>query len=284
MKTYRKREFSRLQIARRSEGLPSSSLPGASRSIAFPNNRSPLTSYNLEPSSTAWPTFVLPVASSRSRRHEFFWHSIFEAGLASKDQRFRYTYGINIFARTTFLRKSSQSHPAAPTHISTPQSNARHVPKHGQARRRPWEPPGSNVLFCLNFVSMTLRQEGAASGLFLRELLSSYQASGVEVHNLSPSTSPPRSSRTEEMARWRWYSLVWRFCRWEVSHQRLLLCAFWKMGNTTWATQRRFRPKRLPCQGDWEDRPSSRNWSSWSLGRVQPSEQKSYPHASLVLL
>ena len=48
-----KREFSRLQIARRSAGLPSSSLPSVLRSIAFPNNWSPLTSYNIEPPSTA---------------------------------------------------------------------------------------------------------------------------------------------------------------------------------------------------------------------------------------
>ena len=48
------------------------------------------------------------------------------------------------------------------TRIS-PQSNARHVPKNGQARRRPLKPPGSNTRFCLDFVCTTLRQEGAGS-------------------------------------------------------------------------------------------------------------------------
>ena len=46
-------ESSRLKIARRSAGLPSSSLPSAPRSIAFPNNRLPLTSYHLEPPTSA---------------------------------------------------------------------------------------------------------------------------------------------------------------------------------------------------------------------------------------
>ena len=85
----------RLQIARRSARLPSSSLSSAPRSIGVPNNRSPLTFYNFEPPSTAWPSFVPPVASSRSRRHDFFWHRIFKVGLASKSQRIdRYTFGV----------------------------------------------------------------------------------------------------------------------------------------------------------------------------------------------
>ena len=67
-----KRGSSRLQIARHSAGLPSSSLRSASRSIAFPNNRSPLTSDPLEPPSTVCPSFVPPVASSRFRRHDVF--------------------------------------------------------------------------------------------------------------------------------------------------------------------------------------------------------------------
>ena len=41
--------------------------------------------------------------------------------------------------------------------------------------------------------------------------------------------------------------------------------------------------KHLPCKGDREVRPSSRNWSSWSSGRVQLGLQSSYPHASLEL-
>ena len=49
----RKRESSGLQTTRRSAGLPSSLLPSARRSIAFPNNRSPLTCDHLKPLSTA---------------------------------------------------------------------------------------------------------------------------------------------------------------------------------------------------------------------------------------
>ena len=56
------------------------------------------------------------------------------------------------------------------------------------------------------------------------------------------------------------------------------------MGDTTWVTHRRSRPKHLPCKGDREVWPSCQNWSSWYLGRIQPGEQKSYPHASLLLL
>ena len=69
-----KRESSWLQIARRSTGLPSSSLPSAPHSIAFPNNRSSLTSYHLEPPSTARPPFFPPahVASSRPPQQDFF--------------------------------------------------------------------------------------------------------------------------------------------------------------------------------------------------------------------
>ena len=57
-----------------------------------------------------------------------------------------------------------------------------------------------------------------------------------------------------------------------------------RMGDTTRMRQSRFRPRHHPCKGEREVRPSRRNWSSWCLGRVQPGEQKSHPHASLVLL
>ena len=52
----------------------SCSLHDAPRSIAFPNNRSSLTSYNLELPSAAWPPFVASarVASSRPRRQDCF--------------------------------------------------------------------------------------------------------------------------------------------------------------------------------------------------------------------
>ena len=116
-----KRESSQLQIVRRSAGLLLSLLPSAPRSIAFPNNRSPLSSYRLEPPSTTRPPFVPPVALSRSRRHDFFWHDVFKPGLALKSQQ-------------NSLKKRRSSSPAAPTRTTSPQSNARHVPKN---KRRP---------------------------------------------------------------------------------------------------------------------------------------------------
>ena len=48
-------EILSVPIALRSVELPSSSLPSAPRSMAFPNNRSPLTSDHLEPPWTACP-------------------------------------------------------------------------------------------------------------------------------------------------------------------------------------------------------------------------------------
>ena len=67
--------------------------------------------------------------------------------------------------------------------MTSPESNTRRVPKNGQARRRPSEPPGSNILFCPDFVSMIHEQEGAASRLFLQKL-PEYQTDGVEVLNI----------------------------------------------------------------------------------------------------
>ena len=67
----RKRDSSRLQIVHRCAGLLSSSLPSAPRFIAFPNNRSPLTSNHLEPPSTACP-----------------YTGTAQTGLAAKSQRF----------------------------------------------------------------------------------------------------------------------------------------------------------------------------------------------------
>ena len=75
----------------------------------------------------------------------------------------------------------------------------------------------------------------------------------------SPLDSSPRSRRTEVVARWRWSPLLWRFCRWELSHRRLLLCASPRMRDTTWARHRRPRSKRHPCKGDQEVRLSRRN-------------------------
>ena len=104
-----------------------------------------------------------------------------------------------------------------------------------------------------------------------------------------PSSSQPldscsRSRRTEEVARWRWSLRLWRLRRWELSHQRLLMGASPRKGDTTLMRQHRARPRHHPCKGEREVRPSRRNWSSWRLGRVQPGVQKSHPHALLVLL
>ena len=55
-----------------------------------------------------------------------------------------------------------------------------------------------------------------------------------------------------------------------------------KDGDTTWAPQRRPRPKRLSCKGDWEVQPSRRNWSRSSV-HLEPIVQYSYPHVSLEL-
>ena len=96
--------------------------------------------------------------------------------------------------------------------------------------------------------------------------------------------SSPRSRRTEEVARWRWSPRLWRFRRWELSHQRLLMGASPRMGDTTRIRQRHTRPRHHPCKGEREVWPSRRSWSSWCLDRVQPGVQKSIPHALLVLL
>ena len=176
-------------------------------------------------------------------------------------------------------QNAAARHPAAPARIPSPQSNARHDPKPGRARRRPSAPPGSNALFYIGFVSITLRREGAGSSF---QKLLSYQADGIEVHISSPLDSSPRSCRTEEVACWRWSPLLWRFCRCELSHRRLLLCASPRMGDTTWARRRRSRPRRHPCKGDREVRSSRRNWSRSSV-RFEPFVQYSYPHASLEL-
>ena len=102
--------------------------------------------------------------------------------------------------------------------------------------------------------------------------------------NFSPPDPSPQSSKTEEVARWNWSAWLWRLRRWKLGYQRLLMGASPRMGDTTRMRQRRTRPRHHPCKGEREVRPSRRNWSTWCLGRVQPGEQKSNPHALLVLL
>ena len=58
--------------------------------------------------------------------------------------------------------------------------------------------------------------------------------------------SPPRSSRTEEVACWRWSSLPWRLRRWEASHWRLMVSASPRMGDTMWVPQRSCLPEHSP--------------------------------------
>ena len=127
------------------------------RFMLFPDIRSPRYSASLEPSSTL---------------------DQLGCGETAIDH---YTYGI-IDSRVPLLQDNSRvilpPKPAAasssPLTITSPQSNARHDPKNGQAWRRPVKPPGSNIRLYLDFVSMTLREEGAAhrsikrSGIFMR--------------------------------------------------------------------------------------------------------------------
>ena len=60
-----------------------------------------------------------------------------------------------------------------------PQTNARHLPMNGQARRRPVEAPGSNTRVCRDFVCSTHRQKGA-SWLFIRLVRFLVSSSRVE--------------------------------------------------------------------------------------------------------
>ena len=83
-------------------------------------------------------------------------------------------------------KKRCSSASAASALQTSLQTNARHDPKNGQARRWLREPPGSNVLFCPDFVSTTLRQYGVADRfLSWKTLLLSYEADGIEVHAFS---------------------------------------------------------------------------------------------------
>ena len=71
--------------------------------------------------------------------------------------------------------------------IASSQSNACHVPKNGQARSRPVDPPRANTRFCLDFVCIILRQEGAGSW-FHQKLLLQYKAYRFEVLQYFSST------------------------------------------------------------------------------------------------
>ena len=180
---FRKRGSPRLQVARRSHELPSSSLPSAPRSMALPDSRSPVTSYNLEPPPTAWPPFdpLAPMASSRPRRRDFLKLAAAEEQLA----RYLYLALQNDIRRTSFQpeKNTADRHQPFP-HKTSPQCNAHHVPQSSQARRRLREPLKSNILFYPDFVSMTLRQEGAAGGLFFQKKLLPYETDRIGVLKL----------------------------------------------------------------------------------------------------
>ena len=67
----------------------------------------------------------------------------------------------NDISRTSFCQETLQITTSRSRTRTSPQSNARHVPKTGQAQRRPIDPPVLNTKFCPDFVSMTLGQERA---------------------------------------------------------------------------------------------------------------------------
>ena len=149
---------------------------------AFDGVTSIRPSCSFEPLSTAWR----------------FLAQYFQTGLAAKNQRFT-DIRTEFNTEASILQKTMQPHPAAPTRITSPQSNARRDPTNGQARRRPCEPPGSGVPFCIDYVSITLRQEGVAKSLFLH-YCRTRRMEPKSIH-LSLLGSSPRSSRTEEVAR-----------------------------------------------------------------------------------
>ena len=71
----------------------------AARSMTLPDDRSPLTSYNLEPPSTAWPPSVpsAPIASSRPRQHALILARHSQSRPTCKEPAIdRYTCGVKI--------------------------------------------------------------------------------------------------------------------------------------------------------------------------------------------
>ena len=127
----RKQGSSRLQVARRSAESPSSSLQSAPCSIALPDNRSHLTSYNLYSPSTPPFDLLAPIASSRPGRRDFL------ILVAAENQRASCLYLTrqNNIPRTFFRPEKNTADYHQPFQpITSPQSNAYHVPKSGQAR------------------------------------------------------------------------------------------------------------------------------------------------------
>ena len=108
------------------------------------------------------------------------WH--FQTGIAAENQRLTairksclYLTPENDIPRIFFCQNTLKIATSRSLTRTSPQNNACHVPKNGQARRRPVEPPRSKIRVCLDFVFITLRQKGAGSWLFLREKLLKYE-------------------------------------------------------------------------------------------------------------
>ena len=105
--------------------------------------------------------------------------------------------------------------------------------QNGQARRRPVEPPGFSTKVYLDFVFRTFN--------------CSPRRIGLKSTHLSL-----LSGRTKDAARNRLSSSLYRLCRREVSHRRLLVCASPWVRDTALAPQRLCRPTRHPCEGERE--------------------------------
>ena len=86
------------------------------------------------------------------------------------------------YSRLALLQRASESPPknAAAGHQLLQHALPHHKPKRATIPKTGREPPGSNVIFCIGFLSITLRPGGAASSF---QKLLSYQADGIEVHN-----------------------------------------------------------------------------------------------------
>ena len=146
-------EFIQLQSAFSSAELRSG------HSMTLLDNRLPLTFDHLEPPLTACPPFAPSVASSRPRWHDFYWGTAFlNRPNCEKPAIYRLHTALN--REVSILQNNATASPScSSTNNFTITKHTRRDSKNGQVRRRPWEPPGSNILFSPDFVSMTIRNE-----------------------------------------------------------------------------------------------------------------------------
>ena len=125
---------------------------------------------------------------------------------------------------------------------------------------------------------MTLRQEGAAGGLFFQKKLLSYETDGVETLKFVS------SARQNQRVGWLTVVLVAIEASPVGSKPPAAVGErIFKGGNRTWAPQRRSRPKCHPYMKEREVRLSRRNRSRSSV-HLEPFVQYNYPRASLKLL